>query len=216
MKFWKGIKAPKQPPQRFPLEVAEAFGPDEEIFRRLHRTGSPPGNLFCLFPDPTPGKSLNQFRFQLHRENGILPGLVGYLEKYSSASHLVWSMCALLADSGIDPDWTDAFEMWRPQWRHFANSFEIQGNTSRTLEIPPSPVRVMWIRKPHNLDMYKLYAVNPKAKKRDQESLEDLWRWMLDAPPEVIVQGAFVIKLEVEPWFPGEERSFAVSSSWYK
>ncbi|KAI3199016.1 hypothetical protein CBS147311_6100 [Penicillium roqueforti] len=216
MKFWKCIRAPKQQPQRFPLEVAEAFEPEEEIIRRLNRTGSPPGNLLCLFPDPTPRTSLNQFRFQLHRENGVLPGLVGYLEKYSSASHLVWSMCALLADSGIDPDWTDAFEMWRPQWRQFANSFEMQRNISRALDIPPSPVRVMCVRKPHSLDMYKLYAVNPKAKKRDQEGLEDLWRWMLDAPPEVIVQGAFPIKLEVEPWFPGEEISFAVSSSWYE
>ena len=52
--------------------------------------------------------------------------------------------------------------------------------------------------------MYKLYAVNPKEKKRDLEALEDLWRWMLDAPPEVIIKGAFIIKLEVEPWFPGE------------
>ncbi|CAG7947676.1 unnamed protein product [Penicillium nalgiovense] len=203
MKFWKFDKN-KAPKERFPIEASETFEPEDDMYRQLHRTGSPPGNLLCYFPDPVPETTLNQFRFQLHRENGVQPGLVGYLEKYVSATHLVWRMCALLADSNIDPEWKDTFEMFRPQWRQFAKSWEIHGNTSRTLDLPASPVRVMWIRKPHNLDMYKLYAVNPKEKKRDQEALEDLWRWMLDAPPEVIVNGAFIIKLGVESWFPGE------------
>ncbi|OQE12727.1 hypothetical protein PENFLA_c064G05796 [Penicillium flavigenum] len=203
MKFWKSGKD-KAPKERFPLEAAEAFEPEEDMYRQMHRTGSPPDNLLCYFPDPAPETTLNQFRFQLHRENGVQPGLVGYLENYVSATHLVWSMCALLADSNIDPEWKDTFEMFRPQWRQFAKSWEIHGNTSRTLDPPASPVRVMWIRKPHNLDMYKLYAVNPKEKKRDKEALEDLWRWMLDAPPDMIVKGAFIIKLGVESWFPGE------------
>ncbi|KAJ6143552.1 hypothetical protein N7471_003005 [Penicillium samsonianum] len=203
MKFRKSDKAPKQP-ERFPLEAAEAFEPEDDIIRQSHRTGSPPGTLLCVFPDAAPGTSLNQFRFQLHRENGVQPGLVGYLEKYVSATHLVWSMCAILADSSIDPDWKDTFEMWRPQWQPFAKSFEIHGNTTRTLDVPPSPVSVMWIQAPHNLDMYKLYTVSHKEKKRDKEALEDLWRWMLNVPPEAIVQGAFIIKLGVEPWFPGE------------
>ncbi|EKV05790.1 Oxidoreductase, N-terminal [Penicillium digitatum] len=203
MKFGKPDKDQKQP-QRFPLEVAEAFEPEDDLFRALHRTGSPPGTLLCFFPEAAPSTSLNQFRFQLHRENGVQPGLMGYLEKYISATHLVWSMCALLADSGIDPDWTDAFEVWRPQWRQFAKSFEIHGNTLRTLDVPPSPVRIMWIQAPNGLDTYTLYAVNHQEKMRDQDALDDLWRWMLDVPPEMIVHGVYTIKLGFEPWFPGE------------
>lgn len=203
MGIWKRDKGQNQT-QRFPLEAAEAFEPEDDLHRQSQRTGSPPANLLCLFPDAAPGTTLNQFRFQLHRENGVQPGLVGYLEKYVGAAHLVWSMCALLADSGIDPDWKDTFEVWRPQWRQFATSFEIQGNTSRTLDVPPSPVSIMWIQAPNSLDTYKLYAVNHKEKKRDQDALEDLWRWMLDVPPEAIVNGVYIIKLGVEPWFPGE------------
>ncbi|KAJ5418958.1 uncharacterized protein N7487_002508 [Penicillium crustosum] len=181
MAIWKREKDQKQT-QRFPIEVAEAFEPEDDLLRQAQRTGSPPGNLLCMYPDAAPGTSLNQFRFQLHRENGVQPGLVGYLEKYVGAAHLVWSMCALLADSGIDPEWKDTFEVWRPQWRQFATSFEIQGNTSRTLNVPPRQLE----------------------NKRDRDALDDLWKWMLDVPPEAIVNGVYIIKLGVEPWFPGE------------
>ena len=140
MKFRKSDKVSKE---RFSLEAVEAFEPEEDMYRQSHRTGSPPGNLLCYFPDPALKTTLNQVRFQLHRESGVQPGLVGYLEKYVSATHLVWSMCVLLADSNIDPEWKDAFEMFRPQWRPFAKSWKTHGNTSRTLDLPASPVRVM-------------------------------------------------------------------------
>ncbi|OQE41246.1 hypothetical protein PENCOP_c005G06946 [Penicillium coprophilum] len=190
--------------ERFPIEAAEAFELEDEVIRRLHRTGSPPGSLLCSFPDPAPATTLNQFRFQLYRENGVWPGLTGYLEKYVNASHLVWSMCAMLADSNIDPDYKDTFELWRAQWRQFDKSFEIHGNTTRTMDVPPSPVTVMWIQKPNSLSYVQLRLNEYKEKERDREALEALWKWMLDVPAEAIVEGTFIIKLGYEPWFPKE------------
>ncbi|KAJ5434135.1 hypothetical protein N7491_004730 [Penicillium cf. griseofulvum] len=131
MKFWKLGWGQKEPAhftpsasEHFPIEAAEAFEPLDEIVRNVHRTGSPPGTLLCSFPDPASGTSLNQFCFQLYRENGVLPGLVGYLEK--------------------------------------------------------------------------------EKKKLDRDVLEALWKWMLDVPPEAIVQGTFIIMLGYESWFPEE------------
>jgi hypothetical protein len=76
MKFWKLGWGQKEPvhftptaSERFPIEAAEAFEPIGEVIRNVDRTGSPPGTLLCSFPDPAPGTSLNQFRFQLYREN---------------------------------------------------------------------------------------------------------------------------------------------------
>jgi hypothetical protein len=191
--------------ERFPIEQAVICEPEDEVHRRKYRTGSPPGNLLSLFPDPVPVvKGLNQFRFQLHRDNGVMPGLFGYLEKYVSATHLVWSMCASLADSGIDPEWTRTFEMWRPQWREFSKSFECHGNTKRTLPIAASPVREMWIQKPNSLDVFKLRVVYHREKQRDRDDLEALWRFMLDVEPEVVLGGAYLITLKNESWFPYE------------
>ncbi|KXG49040.1 uncharacterized protein PGRI_029100 [Penicillium griseofulvum] len=193
MKFWKLGWGQKEPvhftptaSERFPIEVAQAFEPIDEVIRNVDRTGSPPGTLLCSFPDPAPGTSLNQFRFQLYRENGVLPGVIGYLE------------------NGIDPDWKNTFEMWKPQWDQFCRSFEIHGNTTRTLDIPPSPVNVMWIQKPNSLGFVRLSLGDYREKKLDQDVLEALWKWMLDVPPEAIVEGTFIIMLGHEPWFPEE------------
>ncbi|KAJ5950598.1 uncharacterized protein N7479_009011 [Penicillium vulpinum] len=208
MKFWKLTEATKQsePKQteRFPIEAAEAFDPKEDVIRRAERTGSPPGTLLCSFPDPAPGTSLNQFRFQLHRANGVQPGVFGYLEKYVNSTHLVWSMCAILADSGIDPAWKDTFELWRPQWRQFAKSFEIHGNTMCTMDTPASPVTEMRIQRPNSLAFVTLTVGDPNEKQIDRNVLEDLWKWMLDTPPEAIIEGAFIIRLQHEEWFPEE------------
>ncbi|KAJ5382558.1 hypothetical protein N7517_000469 [Penicillium concentricum] len=189
--------------ERFPIEAAEAFEPQDEFIRRIYRTGSPPGTLVCSFPEPAPATSLNQFRFQLYRENGVWPGLTGYLDKYVNLTHLVWSMCAMLADSNIDPDWTNTFEIWRTEWRQFNKSFEIHGNTTRTLDVPPSPVDVIWIRKPNSLKYVQISLSEYKEKYDDHDILHALWKWMLhDVPAEAIVEGTYLIKLGYEPWFP--------------
>ncbi|KAJ5481996.1 hypothetical protein N7475_000808 [Penicillium sp. IBT 31633x] len=191
-------------PKRFPIEEAHTCEPEDEVHRRTYRTGSPPKNLLSIYPDPAPKTTLNQFRFQLRRDKGPLEGLFGYLDKYVSATHLVWSMSAVLADSNIDTEWTKTFEMWRPQWREFSKSFECHGNTERTLEIAASPVREMWIQKPNSLEVFKLRVVYHKEKQRDRDDLEALWKFMLDVEPEKIVEGIFFITLKYESWFPYE------------
>ncbi|KAJ5493956.1 hypothetical protein N7463_010043 [Penicillium fimorum] len=154
--------------ERFPIEAAEAFQPEDELYR----------------------------------ENGVWPGLTGYFERYVNLTHLVWSMCAMLADSNIDPDWTGTFGMWRTEWRQFNKSFEIHGNTTRTLDVPPSPVNVIWIQKPNSLKFVQIGLSEYKEKYDNRSILQALWNWMLyDVPPEAIVEGTYIIKLGYESWF---------------
>ncbi|KAJ5793807.1 hypothetical protein N7457_000406 [Penicillium paradoxum] len=194
---------PKRP-KRFPNEQAIICEPEDEVHRRRFRTGSPPATLLCEFPDPAPKATLNQFRFELVRDKGAEPGLFGYLGKYVCATHLVWSMCAALADCNIDPEWTKTFEMWRPQWREFSKSFEYHGNTERTVVIAPSPVREMWIQRPDNREVFKLRVDYFQERERDRDDLDDLWKFMLKVPLKQIVDKAFLITLKHESWFPYE------------
>lgn len=199
----KGDESDQQP-KRFPVEVADTTEPLDEVHRRTYRTGSPPATLLCEFPEPAPMPTLNQFRIQIHRDNGVLPGIFSYLEKYVSATHMVWSMCAVLADSGIDPEWTKTFEMWRPQWREFSKSFECHGNTKRTLPIAASPVREVWIQRPDNLKVFKLRVDYFQDKQRDRDDLETLWKWMLEVSCKKIVDRVYLVTLKHESWFPSE------------
>lgn len=77
----------------------------------------------------------------------------GHFGEWLCSVHLVWAMCARLADSETDLEWTAVFEQSRPQWDKIQEDLlkiseqrRVDPNARFRLEIPPAPVGRMIIR----------------------------------------------------------------------
>ncbi|KAJ5301983.1 hypothetical protein PENANT_c057G04501 [Penicillium antarcticum] len=82
------------------------------------------------------------FYFKVHRECSKLPSSSGKVSQWIDSSYFIWNMCATLADSSTDPEWTKAFELWRPTWDQIQEELQASEDTEFPVKIPLAPVKL--------------------------------------------------------------------------
>ncbi|KAJ5766988.1 uncharacterized protein N7511_004604 [Penicillium nucicola] len=90
----------------------------------------------------TPDKLRGVFHFEIHREYSKLSSSPDKVSQWINSSYFLWSMCASLADSGSDPEWTRAFELWRPTWDQIQEELRVSEDTGVPVKIPLAPVNL--------------------------------------------------------------------------
>ncbi|OGE56324.1 hypothetical protein PENARI_c003G11800 [Penicillium arizonense] len=82
------------------------------------------------------------FHFKVHRECSTMSGSSGEVSQWINASYFLWKMCATLADTAADPEWTEAFELWRSTWDQIQEELLVSEDTGVPVKIPPAPVNL--------------------------------------------------------------------------
>ncbi|KAJ6142969.1 hypothetical protein N7471_002422 [Penicillium samsonianum] len=130
------------------------------------------------------------FHFRVRREEGKFPGASGKSDGWISASHFLWTMCATLAEAGIDPEWTVTFGKWRPQWNKIQVQVKTFGYTQFSSEIPPAPVGLALVQ-----FFGSRFDEEPREFEIEQEDLDNvsdcqdiwtLWRYIIETPADQI------------------------------
>ncbi|CAI7618144.1 unnamed protein product [Penicillium viridicatum] len=93
-------------------------------------------------------------------------------------------------DAGTDPEWTAAFEKWRPQWKKVQAQVKTFGYTQFSSQVPPAPV---------DLALVQFFGSSSDKKAREfeieQESSDGgsgsqdiwtLWRYIIETPADQI------------------------------
>ncbi|KAJ5589199.1 hypothetical protein N7537_011877 [Penicillium hordei] len=130
------------------------------------------------------------FRFTVRREEYRSLSATGTYDGWIDVSHFLWTMCATLADSGVDWEWTAAFEKWRPQSKKVQAQVKTFGYTQFSSEIPPAPVGLALVQ----------FFGSPSDKKAREFEIEQegpdcvsgsqdiwtLWRYVIETPANQI------------------------------
>jgi hypothetical protein len=119
------------------------------------------------------------FNFHVCRDSHPTRGATGKSEGWANTSYLLWSMCATLADAGIDVEWTHTFEQWRPQWDRIQDHVKSYGYTHFSSEIPPAPIGFALVR----FDDSKSFEIEQDGcGGEDQLDVWALWRFVIELP----------------------------------
>jgi hypothetical protein len=164
------------------MDTDEGYEADNESSKSrsedtITATSSPPDEIQGLF------------HFKVHREYSKIPGSSGKVSEWINASYFLWKMCATLADSGADPEWTEAFELWRSTWDHILEELLVSEDTGVPVKIPLAPVNLASVqpgsvsqRGSENEDWVIEIEQEDDGMLYDNQDIWGLWRRVVESP----------------------------------
>ncbi|EKV08346.1 hypothetical protein Pdw03_4520 [Penicillium digitatum] len=131
------------------------------------------------------------------------------IDKWISTEYFIWEMSAGLADSGVNPQWTEFFEdECKEKWVQIQGEFKsIADLPERFLhEVPAPPFQIAEVRITANKSPYSWRLRANSGRHLIYTSFWHLWKWVLKADPPTV--GPFDIVLRVPSHTPAGEDPF--------
>ncbi|KAJ5951152.1 uncharacterized protein N7479_009565 [Penicillium vulpinum] len=170
------------------IDTDESWDADDED------SGSDPApNTFNLMPmskvlglKPSKDVTPPLFRFRVRREEDKFLGASSSCDGWINISHFLWTMCATLADTGTDREWTAAFEKWRPQWKKVRAQVKTYGFTQFSSEIALAPVDLVLVQffgsqLDGGVRGFEIEQEDPNTPS-DTQDVWALWRYIIETP----------------------------------